>query len=528
MAYIKIMPIRTGTHLQESIDYIENPGKTEEMYYVASYMCDTLNTAKDFAEIARLARHGGNTLAHHIIQSYAPDDNVTPEMALKIAQELMARMYPNRQYVVAIHMDKAHLHAHIITNSVDFVEYKKLHSNITSLKWMREISDELCRENALSVIPRDSRAKKKVLMETIDRCIEQANTFDEYIELMQKAGYEIKMGKYISYRKRGDERFRRGDTIGNAYSEISIRQRINGIEVRRGKKRIYDDKTIRISNKKRVKYAIDDALKVCKTYDEFISALTADGMEIKQGKHLSMRVPVAQKSVRVEKIGPEYTEEMLRLYFDDRAEYERIKADTKPKKIERLAKNAEYNKYSAIQNINVQIRMMNKLGKYGIKSYTELTDKIAELEQQEKAFDNSIKQLKAKIGMKKSIIRSVRGYWRVKPVYEKYKSIKDPAEKELFEVEHTLELREHEKAVEIMNDSKLSDGTLPKAESLNAEILSEEKMIADYNDKMKKIKIELYNFKLIKENVDSIVGEEPEKEANHKTKNITISHRKEK
>ena len=53
-------------------------------------------------------------------------------------------------------------------------------------------------------------------------------------------------------------------------------------------------------------------------------------------------------------------------------------------------------------------------------------------------------------------------------------------------------------------------------------------MIADYNDKMKKIKIELYNFKLIKENVDSIVGEEPEKEANHKTKNITISHRKEK
>ena len=251
-------------------------------------------------------------------------------------------------------------------------------------------------------------------------------------------------------------------------------------------------------------------------------------MEIKQGKHLSIRVPIAQKAVRVEKIGPEYTEAMLRLYFDDRAEYERIKADTRPKKIERLAKNAEYNKYPAVQNINVQIRMMNKLGEYGIKSYTELSDKIAELEQQEKAFDNNIKQLKTKIGMKKSIIRSVRGYWRVKPVYEKYKSIKDPAEKELFEVEHTLELREHEKAVEIMNDSKLSDGTLPKAESLNAEILSEEKMIADYNDKMEKIKIELYNFKLIKENVDSIAGEKPEKEANHKTKNITISHRKEK
>ena len=63
MAYIRISPIRTGTHLQQCIDYIENPDKTEEMLYISSYMCDTVNTAKDFAEIARLARHGGNRSA---------------------------------------------------------------------------------------------------------------------------------------------------------------------------------------------------------------------------------------------------------------------------------------------------------------------------------------------------------------------------------------------------------------------------------------------------------------------------------
>lgn len=519
MAYIRITPIRTGTHLQQSIDYIENPDKTEEMLYISSYMCDTRSTAKDFAEIRRYAQHGGNTLAHHIIQSYAPEDNVTPEMALEIAQELMRRMYPDHQYVVAIHTDKEHLHAHIIVNSVDFVNYKKLRSTIKSLNKMRDISDDLCRENNLSVIPHDTKVKKKILAETMDSCIEQAADFDDYIDLMQKSGYEVKIGKYISYRGQGDERFRRGDTIGNAYSEISIRQRINGIEVPRGRKKIYDDKTIRISNKNRVRYAINDALKVCKTFDEFICMLLADGMEIKQGKHLAMKVPVAQKFVRIEKLGIEYSEEMLRLYFDDRAEYEKIKADSNATKIERLAKNAEYNKYSAVQNINIQIRMMNMLGEYGIKSYAELTEKISELEKQEKAFDDNIKMLKAKISKKKSIINAVRSYWRLKPIYEKYKSIKSPPEKELYSVEYSLELQEYEKVTEIMNDSKLADGSLPKADSLNADILADENTIAELSEKIGITKTELRNFRILKENIDRLSGDEhEERDTPHRTR----------
>ena len=513
MAYVRIKPIKTGTYLQASIDYIENPDKTEEMLYIASYMCDTRSAAKDFAEIYRCcAMHKGNNLAHHIIQSYSPEDNVTPEMALAIAQELMRRMYPNYQYVVAIHTDREHLHAHIIVNAVDFENYRKLHSNVNSLRQMRQISDDLCRENGLSVIPEDTIEKKKVLAQTIDRCIEQADTFDDYISLMQKAGYEVRIGKYISYRGNGYERFRRGDTIGNAYSEISIRQRINGIEVRRGKKRIYDDKTIRISNKNRVKYAIDDALKACKTFDEFVAMLVNNGMEIKQGKHLAMKVPAAKKFVRVEKLGIEYSETMLRLFFDDRAEYERIKSEENPKKIEKLAKNAEYNKYAAVQNINIQIRMINMLGEYGIKTYEELTDKMSDLERQEKALDENIKLLKAKIDRKKSIICSVRGYWRLKPVYEKYKSIKSPSEKELFSVEHSLELREYEKVTEIMNNSKLPDGHLPKADSLNAEILADEQKIAELKGQIGNIKAELRNFRTLKDNIDRISGNGPEEE----------------
>ena len=502
MAYTKITPIKTNTHLQQSIDYITNPGKTEEMLYVSSYMCDYRYAAQDFKEIWSQAIHKGNNLAHHIIQSYAPDDDITPEKAIEIAQELMRRMYPNYQYVIAVHQDTEHLHAHIIVNSVDFENYRKLHSNIYTLREMRQISDDLCRENDLSVIPLDSRKKKVILMETIDHCIEKANDFDEFIGLMQEAGYEVKIGKYLSFKGKGDERFRRSANIGNAYSEISIRQRLNGIEVRRGKKRIYDDKTIRISNKKRVKYAIDDALKVCSSYDELINTLAANGMKIKQGVHLSMRVPVAKKFVRTEKIGAEYTEEMLRLYFDDRAEYERIKADASSAKVEKLAKNSEYNRYAAIKNINIQIRMYNMLNEYGIKSLDELSERKAELENQEKTFNTNIKQLETQNEQKKSVIRYIRAYWRLKPVHEEYKNISSPAAKELYGVEHSRELWEYDKATEIMNASKLPDGTLPKAETLNKEIKAAEQLISEFTSQKTAVRSELAKLKVLKENIN--------------------------
>ena len=104
MAYTKIKQIKTNTHLQQSLDYILNPDKTEEMLYVDGYMCDYKYAADDFNDIYLNAIHKGNNLAHHIIQSYAPDDNITPEKALEIAREFMRRKYPNYQYVVVVHI----------------------------------------------------------------------------------------------------------------------------------------------------------------------------------------------------------------------------------------------------------------------------------------------------------------------------------------------------------------------------------------------------------------------------------------
>ncbi len=185
-------------------------------------MCDYRYAVEDFNDIYLNAIHKGNNLAHHIIQSYAPDDNITPEKAPEIAQEFMRRKYPNYQYVIAIHNDREHLHAHIIMNAVDFETYHKLHTNISNILEMREISDDLCRENGLSVIPKDTIKRKCLLMDTVDKHISVAKSFDEFWGLMQESGYEVKIGKYISFRGRGEERFRRGDTIGEAYSEMGI------------------------------------------------------------------------------------------------------------------------------------------------------------------------------------------------------------------------------------------------------------------------------------------------------------------
>ena len=123
---------------------------------------------------------------------------------------------------------------------------------------MRNTSDDLCKENGLSIIPPDTIERRNWLMEDIDLCIKKANSFDSFISLMKKEGYQIKIGEKLSVKGITDERFRRLDTLGTAYTEKNIRRRIDGAEIPNERKKIYSDKDIRMSNRKRLKYAIND------------------------------------------------------------------------------------------------------------------------------------------------------------------------------------------------------------------------------------------------------------------------------
>ena len=238
--------------MSKAIAYILNPEKTDEKLLVSSYGCASETAAREFEWTRKIAEQKGmnpvRIIARHVIQSFEIGE-VTPELAHEIgkqfADEILGGKY---EYVLTTHIDKDHVHNHLIFNAVDFVDYHAYKSYKRIYYDMREVSDRLCKENGLSVIPPSqnkgmgykeyTEAKrgtswKQKLKQTIDRLVITAKDYDDFLRLMQEAGYEIKTGKYISFRAKGQERFTRSKTIGENYTEERIKERIAGRTPRR-------------------------------------------------------------------------------------------------------------------------------------------------------------------------------------------------------------------------------------------------------------------------------------------------------
>ena len=505
MAYTKILPIKTNTHLQQSFDYITDKSKTDGGLLVFGYNCDVNYAAECFDKIYKNAIKKGNNLAHHICLAFHPKDNVTPEKAMELGRALMKRMYPDRQYVLAVHTDTKHTHCHIICNAVDFENYKKLHSNIYTLKQMRNIADDICKENGLSIIPPEQKGHKGQLKKDLKEIINKSADFADFIMKMQLLGYEVKLGKYLYFRADNWDNYVCADRLGSAFSEKGIRERLNGKSAVNTMYTLYSDKPIKMSNKTRLKRSIDEVLKTASDYNAFIRNLSAIGIEIKQGKHLAMRIPTAKKFIRVENIGYDYTEEMLNLYFSDRQEYIKRKETGKAKQIEQL-KPAEliYNRYAAKHNVNAQIRMMNYLKEHNLTGIDELSAKISALEVQAKMDAELIAEIKAKISAKRDIINAVRNYWRLKPIYKEYMAIESETQKEIFKVSHHRDLEKYNAAVTVINSSKLPDDTLPKAIDINADIAKDKAVLDDIVDNAETTKAELTRYMNILHNLNEI------------------------
>ena len=250
MAVTKIKAIR-GT-LSKAIAYILNPEKTDEKLLVSSYGCASETAAREFEWTRKIAEQKGmnpvRIIARHVIQSFEIGE-VTPELAHEIGKQFADEILGGKhEYVLTTHIDKDHVHNHLIFNAVDFVNYHAYKSYKRIYYDMREVSDRLCKENGLSVIPPSqnkgmgykeyTEAKrgtswKQKLKQTIDRLVITAKDYDDFLRLMQEAGYEIKTGKYISFRAKGQERFTRSKTIGENYTEERIKERIAGRTPRR-------------------------------------------------------------------------------------------------------------------------------------------------------------------------------------------------------------------------------------------------------------------------------------------------------
>lgn len=234
------------THLATDITYITNPEKTEQSFFVSAINCLTAESAFDEMMNTKI-RFGktGGVQGFHIIQSFAPGE-VTPEQAHSIGQEFCKRLLGDRfEAVIGTHLDKSHLHNHIIVNSVSHIDGKKYHSSYQHYyREIRKISDELCAEYHLKVIdPKDHgkhyavwKAEKagkptlsQMLREEIDLVIRDCFDFPEFLNLLEKKGYAVSRNpnrKYLTVRPPGAKRNFRLDRLGEGYTVEDIKRRI--------------------------------------------------------------------------------------------------------------------------------------------------------------------------------------------------------------------------------------------------------------------------------------------------------------
>ena len=255
MAYTKIHAIKAT--VDKAIDYICNPDKTDEQIYVSSYACAPETAAIDFKYTLDHCRENSPNKAYHLIQAFAPGE-VSYEEAHHIGKELADKVLEGKySYVLTTHIDKGHIHNHIIFCATDNIEHNKYHDCKQSYYHIRKLSDELCKAHNLSIIiPGGERGKKykewqsdqngstwkTQLRRDINFCIKSASTYEDFLLLMRAKGYEIKgesivtasgsieegAAKYISFRPLDKERFVRGSTksLGKEYTKERIRERI--------------------------------------------------------------------------------------------------------------------------------------------------------------------------------------------------------------------------------------------------------------------------------------------------------------
>ena len=269
MAYIGKASIRSDSHMMSAINYITREGKAlplserkEELTTWLSHMsnvketsgeratfinCSSVNTFKDFENLRKAFDQDKGVIAHHYYQSFQKDDNITPEQAHKIGVELAKRMFPNYQVVISTHIDRDHVHNHIIVNSCNMVTGQKWYSNKKTLSDLRKESDRLCRENGLGVIDKNNKYKsldrttyqlglkgkswKIQLVHDLDKVLDSCHSKDDFISFLSKCNYEVRYtDRHITITKIGEKKGIRVDTLarqfGDKYKKASMEKRM--------------------------------------------------------------------------------------------------------------------------------------------------------------------------------------------------------------------------------------------------------------------------------------------------------------
>lgn len=252
MAVVKTakQKMRVEKHIATSIDYVTD----EKKAYKVSYNLCSNNTTPGLAREFRITRQAFNKddkiLAHHLIQSFAPYDDISPELAHQIGLELIKKEFPEYQVILSTHIDRGHIHNHFIINSVSPFDGKKFLDNKTKINSIRRTSDRLCYENNLSVLDTKRVTKYKSLdgetmnaakrgnswkfnlVKDLDKAFEVCSDKEEFIKFFNQHDYTIKFtDKNIVFQKNGEKKGIRADTLakqfGLKYSKASIEKKLN-------------------------------------------------------------------------------------------------------------------------------------------------------------------------------------------------------------------------------------------------------------------------------------------------------------
>ena len=442
MAVTKIKPIKST--LKKALDYIQNPEKTDGKMLVSSFGCSAETADIEFGFTLSQALDRGNNLAHHLIQSFEPGE-VDYQKAHEIGRQLADAVTKGQyEYVLTTHIDKGHIHNHVIFCAVNFVDYHKYNSNKRSYYGIRNLSDRLCRENGLSVLvpekgskgknyaayKKEKSAKAKLKL-AVDTFIPQVSDFEELLSRLQGSGYEIKRGKYVSCLVPGQERFTRLKTLGADYTEEAIRERIEGKRTRPAK-------------------------------------------ATKAERGVSLLIDIENS----------------------------IKA----------AQSRGYEQWAKIHNLKQAAKTLNFLTEHKIEQYADLTAKIAEIQAESEQAADALKGVEKRLSDMAVLIKNVSTFQKTKPAYDAYRKAKN---KESYRAAYERVIILHEAAAKSLKAAGVSK--LPNVAALQAEYeklqSQKEALYADYG----KLKKQVKEYDVIKQNIDSILRQSKEPEKNRGT-----------
>ena len=472
MAVTKIKPVKSA--LKQRLEYIQNPEKTDGKMLVSSFGCSYETADIEFEQTLSRALDKGNNLAHHLIQSFEPGES-TPEQAHEIGKRLADEITKGRhEYVLTTHIDKGHIHNHLIFCAASFVDYKKYISNKKSYYNIRNISDKLCKEYGLSVVkPGQDKGKhyaeyaadrdgggswKSKLKATIDNIIPQSANFEDFLKRLEATGHEIKRGKYISVRAPGQERFTRTKTLGADYTEENIIKRIAG------------EYTLAAPDEKVVDFTFDEP------------ETTGANVEI-----AAIDTPDTPVYVR--------PAPGVNLIVD----------------IENCVKaqqSAGFARWQKIQNLKEAAKTLNFLTENNLLHYTSLEAKTAEVAA---AFDTAADTLKIaekRLKDMAGLIKHITNYQQTKPVYD---GLKTAPNQDAYRRENASAVILHEAAARALRKYAGDGGKLPNPATLQTEYArlteNKERLRSEYG----KLKQQTREYGIVKKNVDSILNPNTER-----------------